>query len=161
MAIRVILGEDNFIVRQGVRQVLADADGVEVVAECEHVDALHAAVAEHLPDVVLTDIRMPPTLTDEGIRLAAELRASHPEIGVVVLSQYADPTYGLSLLEGGSDGRAYLLKERVHHRGELVGGRGDQLLRERLVCADAALVHQQLERVRDESLLCAVVVVAL
>ncbi len=69
------------------------------------------------PDVVVTDIRMPPTNTDEGIRLAARLRAEHPEIGVVVLSQYADPVYVLTLLESGSDGRAYLLKERVHDRG--------------------------------------------
>jgi len=72
------------------------------------------------PDVLLTDIRMPPTNTDEGIRLAGELRDTHPEIGVVVLSQFADPLYALSLLDRGSDGRAYLLKERVHNRAELM-----------------------------------------
>jgi DNA-binding NarL/FixJ family response regulator len=120
VAIRVILCEDNYIVRQGLRQVLAGAEDVEVVAECERVDALETVVAEQRPDVVLTDIRMPPTQTDEGIRVAAALRSSHPEIGVVVLSQYADPVYALALLASGSDRRAYLLKERVRDRRELV-----------------------------------------
>jgi DNA-binding NarL/FixJ family response regulator len=93
---------------------------VEIVAAVSDADALREACATLHPDVVLTDIRMPPSNTDEGIRLAQELRDSHPGIGVVVLSQFADPLYALSLLERGSDGRAYLLKERVHNRAELM-----------------------------------------
>jgi DNA-binding NarL/FixJ family response regulator len=121
VAIRVILGEDSYIVREGLRQVLGGAANVEVVAECGDADELLSSAESLLPDVVLTDIRMPPTQTDEGIRVAARLRSTHPEIGVVVLSQYADPGYVLTLLDAGSDGRAYLLKERVHDRGQLVG----------------------------------------
>jgi DNA-binding NarL/FixJ family response regulator len=120
VAIRIVLGEDSYIVREGLRQLLAGAPQIEIAAECDDADALLRAVEERQPDVVLTDIRMPPTHSDEGIRLAAHLRAAHPEIGVVVLSQYADPGYVLALLDAGSDGRAYLLKERVHDRRELV-----------------------------------------
>ncbi len=120
MAIRVVLGEDSYLVREGLRQVLAGAPEIELVAECGDADALMREVEEREPDVVLTDIRMPPTNTDEGIRLAAQLRATHPRIGVVVLSQYADPGYVLELLESGSEGRAYLLKERVHDRRQLI-----------------------------------------
>jgi DNA-binding NarL/FixJ family response regulator len=120
VAIRVVVGEDSFIVREGLHQLLATAPHVEVEAECGDADDLLREVEARRPDVVLTDIRMPPTQTDEGIRLAAHLRATHPEIGVVVLSQYADPGYVLELLEGGSDGRAYLLKERIHDRRQLV-----------------------------------------
>ena len=120
VAIRVILGEDSYIVREGLQQVLAGAPQVEVEAECGDADALLREIEERQPDVVLTDIRMPPTQTDEGIRLAAHLRIAHPRIGVVVLSQYADPGYVLELLESGSDGRAYLLKERIHDRRQLV-----------------------------------------
>ena len=120
MPITVILGEDSYLVREGLRQVLDGAPQVELVAECGDADALMREIEERRPDVVLTDIRMPPTNTNEGIRLAAHLRAAHPGIGVVVLSQYADPGYVLELLAAGSEGRAYLLKERVHDRRELV-----------------------------------------
>jgi DNA-binding NarL/FixJ family response regulator len=120
MAIRVVLGEDNYLVREGLRQLLASAEGVEVQAECEDLGSLLQAVEEQRPDVVLTDIRMPPTESDEGIQLAGRLRVEHPRIGVVVLSQFAEPAYVLALLESGSDGRAYLLKERVHDRAQLV-----------------------------------------
>jgi DNA-binding NarL/FixJ family response regulator len=118
--ITVVLGEDSYLVREGLRQVLAGAPQIELVAECGDADALLRAIDERRPDVVLTDIRMPPTNTDEGIRLAARLRTLHPRIGVVVLSQYSDPGYVLELLASGSEGRAYLLKERVHDRRELV-----------------------------------------
>jgi len=118
--ITVVLGEDSYLVREGLRQVLANAPQVVVAAECGDADSLLAAVEERRPDVVLTDIRMPPTQSDEGIRVAAQLRATHPHVGVVVLSQYADPGYVLELLDDGSDGRAYLLKERVHDRRQLV-----------------------------------------
>jgi DNA-binding NarL/FixJ family response regulator len=119
MSIRVALGDDSIIVREGVRQLLADDPGIEVVAAVGDLETLRAVCTEAKPDVLVTDIRMPPTTTDEGIRLAAELRTDHPEIGVVVLSQFSDPAYALALLDRGSDGRAYLLKERLHNRAEL------------------------------------------
>jgi DNA-binding NarL/FixJ family response regulator len=120
MPIRVVLGEDSLIVREGIQQLIAVDGTVEIVAAVADLDSLRDACDRHLPDVLLTDIRMPPTNTDEGIRLASELRASQPAIGVVVLSQYSDPVYALALLERGSDRRAYLLKERVHNRAELM-----------------------------------------
>jgi DNA-binding NarL/FixJ family response regulator len=117
--LRVIVAEDSFIVREGLRELLAAHAGVDVVAACGDLDGLREAVREHDPDVVITDIRMPPSNTDEGIKAATGLRDSHPHVGVVVLSQYSDPGYVLALLESGSDGRAYLLKERVHDLGQL------------------------------------------
>jgi DNA-binding NarL/FixJ family response regulator len=120
VAIRVVLGEDNLLVREGVREVLAHAPQVRIEAECGDADSLLQAIEALEPDVVLTDIRMPPTHSDEGVRLAARLREDHPQIGVVVLSQYANPDYVLMLLASGSDRRAYLLKESVHDRRQLV-----------------------------------------
>jgi DNA-binding NarL/FixJ family response regulator len=114
------LADDSYIVREGIEQMLAAADDVEIVAACGDLPSLIDAIERESPEVVLTDIRMPPELSDEGIRVAAQLRESNPEIGVVVLSQYSEPSYVLRLFESGSDGRAYLLKERVHNRGELV-----------------------------------------
>jgi DNA-binding NarL/FixJ family response regulator len=116
----VVLAEDSYIVREGLEQVLATSPAIEVVATCADLDSLLAAVDSDRPDVVVTDIRMPPTETDEGIRAAAALRESRPEVGVVVLSQHDDPSYALALLETGSEGRAYLLKERVHDGGQLI-----------------------------------------
>ena len=120
MSIAVALADDSLIMREGVARILAAEPEVEVVASCADLPSLLAAVETERPDVVVTDIRMPPTGTDEGIRLAALLREEHPNVGVVVLSHYADPAYALALLESGSDGRAYLLKERVHDRAQLV-----------------------------------------
>jgi DNA-binding NarL/FixJ family response regulator len=120
MPIRVVVAEDAFLVREAVTRLLSDTPDVETVAAVADRATLMATVEAERPDVVVTDIRMPPTDSDEGIRVAAELRASHPQTGVVVLSQYAEPAYVLKLLENGSSGRAYLLKERVHHRGQLV-----------------------------------------
>jgi len=120
VAVRVVIAEDSLIVREGIQELLASSPGTDVVAACEDVSSLLEAVEAHAPDVVLTDIRMPPSMTDEGIQVAADLRESHPELGVVVLSQYSEPAYVLRLLECGSDRRGYLLKERVHNRGELV-----------------------------------------
>ena len=119
MPIRVVLAEDNYLVREGVARLLEREPEVEVVATCDDYDSLLAAVAEHEPDVVLTDIRMPPTGTDEGVRAAAEIRRTHPGTGVVVLSQYAEPAYALGFLEHGSERRAYLLKERVSDLDQL------------------------------------------
>jgi DNA-binding NarL/FixJ family response regulator len=119
MAVRLVLADDNLLVREGLQQLLSGADGVRIVGVCADLDELLRTIDEHAPDVVVTDIRMPPTRTDEGIQAAARLRDSHPAVGVVVLSQYSEPAYVLELLESGSDGRAYLLKERVHDRGQL------------------------------------------
>jgi len=113
VAIRLVLAEDNYLVREGVRRLIETDDDLELAAVCEDYDSLLAAVEREKPDVVLTDIRMPPTGTDEGVRAAEVLRTSHPSVGVVVLSQFVDPAYALALFDGGSEGRAYLLKERV------------------------------------------------
>ena len=114
------MGEDNLLVREGLTRLVSSAPDLEVVASCADYDELVAAVEREHLDVVLTDIRMPPTWTDEGVRLANGLRESHPAVGVVVLSQYADPAYVLALFELGSDRRAYLLKERLRDRAALV-----------------------------------------
>jgi DNA-binding NarL/FixJ family response regulator len=120
VAIRVVLAEDSLIVREGLRQLLAVSPNLDVVAAHGDLDAVIDAVGDDRPDVILTDIRMPPSDTDEGIRLANHLREHHPATGVIVLSQYAEPRYILDLLEHGSDRRGYLLKERIHDRGQLV-----------------------------------------
>jgi DNA-binding NarL/FixJ family response regulator len=119
MTIRVVLGEDSYLVREGIRRVLEEQADIELVATCEDFDSIQAAVREMRPDAVLTDIRMPPTNTDEGITLAAELRTTHPDVGVVVLSQYAEAIYAARLFEAGSDRRGYLLKDRVSEPAEL------------------------------------------
>jgi DNA-binding NarL/FixJ family response regulator len=119
MAIRVVLGEDSFLAREAIEGVLQRAEGIELIAACSDLDSLRAAIDETHPDVVVTDIRMPPDNSDEGIRLAAELRSSHPEIGVVVLSQHAEPIYATALFEDGSERRAYVLKESVKNQAEL------------------------------------------
>jgi len=119
-SIRVVLADDSYLVREGMRRMLENAPDIELLAVCEDYDSLLSAIASTQPDVVLTDIRMPPTGTDEGIRAAERLRQVRPAAGVILLSQYADPGYALAFLERGTEGRAYLLKERV---GDL-----DQLL---------------------------------
>jgi DNA-binding NarL/FixJ family response regulator len=121
VAIRIVLAEDSYIVREGVRRLLETQPDLEVAAACEDLESLLAAVEEHRPDVVVTDIRMPPGRLDEGIQAARRLRESSPDTGVVVLSQYAEPAYALALLEGGADRRAYLLKERVDDLEQLAG----------------------------------------
>ena len=120
MPIRVVLAEDHYIVREGIRRLLETQPGLEIAAVCDDLDSLLAAVEAEKPDVVVTDIRMPPSNADEGIQAAERLRETHPDIGVVVLSQYAAPSYALALLESGSAGRSYLLKERVQDVEQLV-----------------------------------------
>jgi len=118
--IGVVLADDSYLVREAVTHVLDASDAIEVLATCEDGQSLLKAIDETRPDVVVTDIRMPPSGGDDGLQVAATLRETHPQVGVVVLSQFAQPEYGLALLEGGSEGRAYLLKERVQHRGQLI-----------------------------------------
>jgi DNA-binding NarL/FixJ family response regulator len=120
MPIRVVVAEDNYLVREAVTRLLESDPDIEVAGVCADFDSLLATVDAELPDVLLTDIRMPPTGTDEGVRAAALLRESHPQLGVVVLSQFVDPGYALELLDGGSERRAYLLKERVSDVDQLV-----------------------------------------
>jgi DNA-binding NarL/FixJ family response regulator len=120
MTLRVAIAEDSYLVREAVRQLLERTAEVEVVAVCEETDELWEAVEREAPDVVVSDIWMPPFEGNDGIRVAARLRVTHPSIGVVILSQYADPGLALELFESGSEGRAYLLKERVGDGDELV-----------------------------------------
>jgi DNA-binding NarL/FixJ family response regulator len=121
MTLRVVVAEDVLIVREGILRMLGYQEGVEVVGAVDDLPQLLAAVDEHGPDVVLTDIRMPPTGTDEGIQAALALRDTHPELGVVVLSQHVDAGWALDLFARGSERRAYLLKERVSEPSQLVG----------------------------------------
>ena len=120
MPIRVLVAEDNYLVREGIKRLVEAQSELELVGTCADLDGLMAAVRDQSPDVVLTDIRMPPTGTDEGIRAAAELWETSPRTGVVVLSQYSTPAYALALLAKGAAGRAYLLKERVSEADQLV-----------------------------------------
>src|SRR3712207_1041569 len=120
MTVRVVLAEDNYLVREGVAALLAESPEVELVEAVADPDALHRAVAVHQPGAVLTDIRMPPTYTSEGIDAAKRIRTEFPGTGVVVLSQYVEPNYALDRLADGVEGRGYLLKERVSELDELV-----------------------------------------
>jgi DNA-binding NarL/FixJ family response regulator len=120
MPIRLVLAEDHYLVREGLRRLLATQPDVEVVAVCGDLDSLLGAVDAERPEVVITDIRMPPGRADEGTQAAERLRETNPDIGVVVLSQYSEPEYALALLEGGSARRAYLLKEGVEDLKQLL-----------------------------------------
>ncbi len=138
MPIRLVLAEDNYLVREGVRRLLETEPDIEVAAVCGDLDSLLAAVDAERPDVVITDIRMPPGGADEGIQAAERLRDTNPEVGVVVLSQYTNPSYALALLQGGSARRAYLLKERVEDLGQIVAAiravaAGDSLIDPKVV----------------------------
>ena len=116
--VNVVLADDSLLIREGVAALLSSIDGVTVVEECDDEASLLDAVDRTAPDVVVTDIRMPPTNTDEGIRAALTIRERHPDIGVVVLSQFAEPSFVLRLFENGSEQLGYLLKDRVN-RAEL------------------------------------------
>ena len=118
--IRVVAADDSYMIREFLGSVLASAPEVDLVSVCSDAKELMAALESESPEVVLTDIRMPPFGADEGIRIAARLRETAPEVGVVVLSAYAEPAYALALFEGGTGRRAYLLKERVRSREELI-----------------------------------------
>ncbi|HEX6299717.1 MAG TPA: response regulator transcription factor [Acidimicrobiia bacterium] len=158
MATTVVVAEDSFIVREGVRLLLEATEEIDLVATSETYDELMLTVEDQRPDVVITDIRMPPTRTDEGIRAALEIRDRWPETGVVVLSQYVEPGYVLALFENGTAGLAYLLKERVGDLDELVRA-VDRVLRngsvidpkvvEVLVDARARRAGSKLDRLTD------------
>ena len=118
--IRVVVAEDSYVVREFLASLLESAADVELAAVCSNRIELEQAIVEHNPDVLITDIRMPPSGDAEGIRVATQLRESDPDMGVVVLSQYAEPEYALALLAAGSRRRAYLLKERIRDREQLL-----------------------------------------
>lgn len=156
--VRVVFAEDNYLVREGTAALLSTSDEVEIAATAESLDTLLAAVEEHAPDVVLTDIRMPPTGTTEGIDAAKQIRAEHPEIGVVVLSQFAEEEYAYELLKDGAAGLGYLLKERVSDLTEIVralnevangGSVLDPKVVEALVAAKDRAAHSPLAQLTD------------
>jgi DNA-binding NarL/FixJ family response regulator len=119
--IRVVVAEDSYVVREFLTAALTAAHDVTLVSVCRDARELADSVATRRPDVIVTDIRMPPSGGDEGLRIAGDLRVTHPRLGVVVLSQYAEPAYAIALLAGGSGRRAYLLKDRLRSRNDLVG----------------------------------------
>jgi DNA-binding NarL/FixJ family response regulator len=120
MGVRVGIADDSFLIREALTRLLSDVEEVDLVAVCADGEELAASMEAHQPEVVLVDIRMPPTMTDEGIRLATRLRTTHPTVGVIVMSAYADPAYALALLQSGSEGRGYVLKDRLHSRAQLL-----------------------------------------
>ena len=135
-ALRVVLAEDNYLVREGTRRLLEDDGSVQVVAAVGNAVELLDAVERLAPDAVVTDIRMPPGHHMEGIDAARTIRRLHPSVGVVVLSQHSEESYAFALFEEGTDGLAYLLKERV---GDL-----DEILRAiRVVIAGGSVVDPQ------------------
>ncbi len=119
--IRVVIADDSYLIRESLTGMLSTDPEIELVGVCSDGKELEACVATEHPSVVIVDIRMPPTGSDEGVRVANHLRETDPEIGVLVLSQYAEAAYALALLESGSARRAYLLKERIRDKDELVG----------------------------------------
>jgi DNA-binding NarL/FixJ family response regulator len=156
--IRVVFAEDNYLVREGTAALLATSDQIELVGTATTRDELLAAVEEHTPDAVLTDIRMPPTGTNEGIEAAKTIRSAHPGIGVVVLSQFVEEDYAFDLLKDGATGLGYLLKERVADIDELVRAlnevaRGGSVLDpkvvEALVAAKDRMAHSPLGQLTD------------
>ncbi len=147
--VRVMIADDSFLIREGLRQVLEMAPEVQVVGLYADEPSLLEAVDAAAPDVVVTDIRMPPTQTDEGMRIAERLRLSHPKLGVVVLSQHGSAQYAAQLLEMGAAARGYLLKDRIHDLEHLVStitavARGECRI-------DARLVDELVARRRKSS----------
>ena len=118
--IRVVVGDDSFLVREAISEFISDVPRVELVAMCVDGDEVRDAVERLRPDVVVTDMRMPPSGDEEGLRIADGLRAEHPSIGVVILTQYDEPRHGRALVEQGAEGRAYLLKDRIQSRRQLI-----------------------------------------
>ena len=117
--IRVAIADDSYLIREAIGQILGRMTGIELVAACADGDSLWDAVENKSLDAVIVDMRMPPSGEVEGIEIASRLRDRHPDVGLVLLSQYAEPRYGLELMNPSAAGRAYLLKDRVHDREEL------------------------------------------
>jgi len=162
--VRVVVAEDSYLIREFLIATLSSAPEVDLLAVCTNGKELLSAIRTWHPDVVLTDIRMPPSGAEEGIRVAAQLRDSDPEMGVIVLSQYAEPAYALALLERGTGRRAYLLKERIRNRGELIhaiqevargGSVIDPLIVDVLIQARTRVAHSRLAQLtpRERELL--------
>jgi DNA-binding NarL/FixJ family response regulator len=156
--LRVVFAEDNYLVREGTVALLQECAEIDVVGTATNFNELMDEVGAQAPDAVLTDIRMPPTGTDEGIRAAKRIRAEHPATGVVVLSQYADELYVYELLKDGAEGLGYLLKERVADVDEVVRAltevsRGGSVLDpkvvEALVAAKDRMAHSPLAQLTD------------
>ena len=156
--VRVVFAEDNYLVREGTAALLQASDDVELIGTASALDELLLAVEELQPEVVLTDIRMPPTNTTEGIDAARRIRSDHPDIGVVVLSQFAEEEYAYELLKDGAAGLGYLLKERVSNIDELVramnevakgGSVLDPKVVEALVSAKDRMAHSPLATLTD------------
>ena len=118
--IRVVVGDDSFLIREAISEFISDVRSVELVALCADGDEVRDAVERLAPDVVVTDMRMPPSGDEEGLRIAGQLRAHHPSVGVVILTQYEEPRLGRALVEQGAEGRAYLLKDRIQSRRQLI-----------------------------------------
>ena len=156
--VRVVFAEDNYLVREGTAALLQSSEEVNLVGTATNLEELLIAVDELKPDAVLTDIRMPPTNTTEGIDAARKIRGEHPEIGVVVLSQFAEEEYAYELLKEGAAGLGYLLKERVADVTELIralnevakgGSVLDPKVVEALVSAKDKMAHSPLARLTD------------
>jgi DNA-binding NarL/FixJ family response regulator len=144
--VRVVVADDAVILREGLARLLVEA-GFEVVGQAADADELLEQIEATTPDVAIVDIRMPPSHTDEGLRAAAEIRAAHPNVGILVLSQYARPSYAIELLSNGTEGVGYLLKDRVSDLEELASsvrrvGEGGSVL-------DPSVVAQLVERPRS------------
>ena len=147
MTVRVALADDSFLVREALTGLLAAMPGVELVAACRSIDELHAAIDGASPDIVLTEIPMPPSMTDEGLQLAAQLRETHPETAVIALSDTCDPAYALALLESGADRRGYLLKKRLRSPRQLLAAIETVVSGGSLI--DAEVVEALVERRQD------------
>ena len=147
MTVRVAFADDSFLVREALTALLAAMPDVEMVAACRSIDELRAAVDETSPDIVLTEIPMPPSMSDEGLQLAAELRETHPGTAVIALSDQYDPAYALALLESGADGRGYLLKKRLHSPRQLLAAIETVVTGGSLI--DAEVVEGLVDRRRD------------
>lgn len=152
--VRVVIAEDSLIVREGVVQLLRSSDDIELLAACASLDELYDAVDSHGPDVVVTDIRMPPDHRDEGIRAARRFRLTHPHMGVVVLSHFVSQSYALAFFDDGTHGRGYVLKDNIDDQDRLamairtvaVGGSFiDDTVVEALVRARTRLVDSPIE----------------
>jgi DNA-binding NarL/FixJ family response regulator len=149
----VVIAEDSYLIRESLSQMLGEEPGIELLAVCSDADELQTKIDSLNPKVVITDIRMPPSGGEEGIRIAQRLRRTHPQTGVVVLSQYAEPAYALALLDEGAGGRSYLLKQNLHNRRELLetieevaagGSRIDARVVEALVMAQSRRARSSL-----------------